>query len=265
MEIRNKEKGVFLNFSPDRIVLGPRSTAKKSGEDDHLTVVMNGDRVDQAHRKVDGKEVWHHTGEALQAQLDSLLANATETVNCNEFQGPNTYIVSVKRVKLLFSIVTLPFSVFMTFFWRLIADVEMSEGENGVKGRIAFKQRRILHLIQSAQPPLSLIARILQKVPPSVFLKPMKLVARRLLVNSQSLRNIKDDLLLVISEKRVGFISPGGDGKLRFTSVVPLFAAYERLNASVPVSLGDIEDLGMGSEIRIKGSRSSGDATLELP
>src|SRR5208283_3668339 len=102
--------------------------------------------------------------------------------------------------------------------------VEMSEGENGVNGRIAFKQSRILHLVQSVQPPLSLLARILQKMPPSVFSKSMKFIGKRLLVNNQSVRNLKDDLLFVISEKRFGFISRGGDGGLRSTSVKPLFA-----------------------------------------
>ena len=256
VEIRNREKGVFVDVSPDRIVLGPRTSVKKMGKDDHLTVVMKGDSIDQAHRKVDGSEVWRHTGESLQAHLDSLLANATEAVDGSEFRTPNTYIVSVKRCKLLFSVVTLPFSVFMSFFWRLFASAQMSEDENGVSARIIFDQRRIQHFIQSAQRPLSLLSRMTQKIPPKAFLKPMKFIAKRVLVNPQNVQNLKDDLLFVISEKRIGVISPSDGGKLQFTSVVPLFEAYARLNTSVPVSLDDIGDFGMGSEIRIKGSPS---------
>ncbi len=254
--IRNKEKGVFVDVSPDRIVLGPRNSDKKIGEDDHVTVVMNGDRIDQAHRKVDGREVWHLTGEALQAHLDSLLANATEPVDGSEFVAPDTYIISIRRAKLLFSVVTLPFSVFLTFFWRLFAHIEKYEDENGLDARIIFNQSRIQHLIQSAQLPLSLLSRIVQKVPPAAFLKPMTLIAKRVLVNPQKVQNLKDDMLFVISEKRVGFVSRSDDGDLKFTSVVPLLEAYERLNASVPVSLDDIGNFGAGSEIRVKGSRA---------
>ena len=47
VEIRNKGKGIFMDASPGRIVLGPRSSARKKGEDDHLTVVLNGDSIDQ--------------------------------------------------------------------------------------------------------------------------------------------------------------------------------------------------------------------------
>ena len=256
MEIRNKEKGVFVDFSPNRVVLGPRSSVKKMGEDDHVTVVMNGDRIDQAHRKVDGREVWHHTGEALQAHLDSLLANATEPADGSEFDAPDTYIISVKRAKLLFSVVTLPFSVFMTFFWRLFAHVEKSEDENRVDARIIFNQSRIQHLIQSAQSPLSLLARLAQKIPPAALLKPMTLIAKRVLVSPQKVQNLNEDLLFVISEERVGFISRSDGGDLKFTSVVPLFEAYERLNTSVPVSLDDIGNFGTESEIRVKGSRN---------
>jgi hypothetical protein len=226
------------------------------GRDDHLTVVMNGDRIDQAHRKVDGSEVWHHTGESLQAHLDSLLANATESVDGSEFRAPNTYIVSIKRAKLLFSVVTLPFSVSMRLFWRLFASAEMSEDENGVNARIVFNQRRIQQFIKGAQPSLSLFFRIGQRIPPKAFLRPMKFVAKRVLVNPQDIQNLKDDLLFIISEKRVGFISPSEGGKLMFTSVVPFLAAYERLSASVPVTLDDMSDFGTGSEIRMKGGRN---------
>ncbi|MGD0638608.1 MAG: hypothetical protein ABSA72_11285 [Nitrososphaerales archaeon] len=256
VEIRSKEKGLFVDVSPDRIVLGPRGSIKKAGDDDHVTVVMNGDRIDQAHRKVDGREVWHHTGEALEAHLDSLLANATETVDGSEFVAPNTYIVSVKRAKLLFSVVTLPFSVFITIFWRLFAHVEKSEDENRVDARVIFNQSRIQHLIQSAQAPLSLLARLAQKIPPAAFLKPMVLIAKRVLVNPQKVQNLNRDLLFVVSEKRVGFISRSDGGDLKFTSVVPLLEAYERLNTSSPVSLDDIGHFGTESEIRVKGSRN---------
>jgi hypothetical protein len=108
VEIRNKAKGVFLNESSGRIVLGSRSPAKKNGEDDHLAVELNGGSIDQVHRKVDGREVWHHTGESLQAELESALANATDSVDGNEFRALNTYIVSVKRIKLLSSVLALP-------------------------------------------------------------------------------------------------------------------------------------------------------------
>jgi len=256
VEIRNKGRGAFVDVSPNRIVLGPRNSVKKIGRDDHLTVVMNGDRIDQAHRKVDGNEVWHHTGESFQANLDSVFANATELVDGSEFRAPNTYIVSVKRVKLLFSIVTLPFSVFMSLFWRMIASVQTSEDENSVNARIVFNQRRIQRVVQSPRPPLSLLFRIIQKIPPKAFLKPMKFIAKRLLVNPQDIQNLNDDLLFVISEKHIGFISRRDGGKLRFTSVVPLIATYERLNASIPVTLDDIGDFGTGSEIRIKGHRN---------
>jgi hypothetical protein len=100
-----------------------------------------------------------------------------------------------------------------------------------------------------------LLSRIIQKIPPKAFFEPMKFVAKRLLVNPQNIRNLKDDLLFVMSEKRIRFISPSDGGKLKFTSVLPLFAAYERLHASVPVTLDDIGDFWTGSEIRMKGSR----------
>lgn len=261
VEIRNKEKGLFVDFSPDRIVLGPRESAKKIGKDDHLTVVMNGDRIDQAHRKVDGSEVWRHAGESLQAHLDSLLANATESVDESEFRAPNTLVVSVKRAQLLFSVGTLPFSIFMSLFWRLFVTADMSEDENGVNGRIVFNERRIQRFIQSAQPPLSLFSRIIQRIPQRAVVTPMKFIAKRILVNPQKVQNSRDDLLFVISEKRIGFISPSDGDKLKFTSVVPIFAAYQRLNTSVPVSLDDIGDFGTGSEIRIK----SGSAPTTLP
>ncbi len=106
-----------------------------------------------------------------------------------------------------------------------------------------------------------MLSRILQKMPPSVLVKPMIFLGKRLLVNNQGVRNLKDDLLFVISEKRIGFISPGGDGKLRFTSVQPLFAAYEHPNASVPVSLDDMDGFGIGSEARVKCSRPAVSAT----
>lgn len=256
VEIRNKEKGVFLDVSPDRIVLGPRRSVKKMGRNDHPTVVMNGDRIDQAHRKIDGSEVWHHTGESLEAHLDSVLANATESVDVSEFREPNTFIVSVNRAKLLFLVVTLPISVFLRLFWRLFASAEMSEDENGVNARIVFNQGRIQQFIKSAQSPLSLLSRIGQRIPPKAFLKPMKFVAKRILVNPQDIQKLEDDLLFVISEKRIGFISSSDDGKLKFTSVVPLLAAYQRLSTSVPVTLDDIDDFGTGSEIRMKGSRN---------
>lgn len=229
---------------------------KKIGKDDHITVVMNGDGIDQVHRKVDGSEVWHHTGESLQAELDCLLANATESLDGTEFKGPNTYIVSIRRAKLLFSVVTLPFSAFIRLFWRLFASAEISEDENGADVRIVFNQRRIRRFIMSAQLPLSLLSRIGRKMPPKVFLKPLRFVAKRILVNPQDVRNLNGDLLFVISEKRVGFISPADNGRVKFTSVVPLLAAYERLSANVPVTLDDISDFGTGSEIRMKGSRS---------
>jgi hypothetical protein len=215
---------------------------------------MNGDRIDQAHRKVDGREVWQHTGESLQAHLDSVLANATESVDRSEFRAPNTYIISVKRVKLLFLIVTLPLSVFVRLAWGLFASAEISEAENGVSARIVFDQPGIRRFIQSAQPHLSLLCKIMQKIPPTAFLRSVKFIAKRVLVNPQNAQNLKDDLLFVISEKRIGFISPSEGSTLKFTSVVPLLAAYERLNASVPVSLDDIGDFETGSEIRIRGS-----------
>jgi hypothetical protein len=139
--------------------------------------------------------------------------------------------------------------------WRLFANAEISEDENGADARIVFNQRRIRRFIMSAQLPLSLLSRIGQKMPPRVFLKPLRFVAKRILVNPQDVRNPNDDLLFVISEKRIGFISPSDGGKLKFTSVLPLFAAYERLHASVPVTPDDIGDFWTSSEIRIKGSR----------
>jgi hypothetical protein len=256
VEIRNKEKGIFLDASPGRIVLGPRTSAKKKGEDDHLTVVLNGDSIDQVHRKADGTEVWHHTGESLQAQLDSMLANATESLDGSEFRAPNTYIVSVRRATILFSVLTLPFSIFMSLFGGLFGSAEISEDENGVAARIVFNQRRIQRFIRSAQLPLSLLSKIVQKIPQMVFLKPMKFMAKRILVNPQDIQNLKDDLLFVISEGRIGLISPSDSGRVKFTSVVPLLAAYERLSASVPVTLDDIGDFEIGSEIRMKGSRN---------
>jgi hypothetical protein len=254
LEILNKEKGLFLDASPGRIVLGPRSSPKKKGEDDHITVVLNGDSINQVHRKVDGREVWHHTGESLQAELDSVLANATESVNVNEFRTPKIYIVSVKRIKLLFSVLTLLVSLFMGLSWRLFASAEIAEYENAVTARITFSQHRIQRFIQSARLPLSLLSKVGFKIPPNALLKPLRFVVRWILVDSQDVPSLKGDLLFVVSEKHVGFISPGDGGKVKFTSVLPLFAAYERLSDSVPVTLDDIGDLGTGSEVRIKAS-----------
>jgi hypothetical protein len=170
LETKRPRSGEACNHH--RIVLGSRSSAKKIGRDDHLTVVMKGERINQTHRKVDGTEVWRHTGEFLQAQLDSLLANATEAMDGKEFRAPNTYIVSVKRVKLLFSILTLPFSVFMRLFLRLFVSAEAYEDENGVNGWVVFNQRGIKHFIQSVKSPLSLLSRMIQKIPPKAYLEP---------------------------------------------------------------------------------------------
>jgi hypothetical protein len=140
--------------------------------------------------------------------------------------------------------------------WRLFANAEISEDENGADARIIFNQRRIRRFIMSARLPLSLLSRIGQKMPPRVFLKPLRFVTKRILVNPQDIRNPNANLLFVISEKRIGFISPADSGRVKFTSVVPLLAAYERLSASVPVALDDISDFGTGSEIRLKSRRN---------
>lgn len=225
----------------------------KTGQDDHLTVVLNGNQIDQAHRKVDGREVWHHTGEHLQAELDTLLANATTVVDPNEFKRPNTYIVSARRAKVLFSLVTLPFTVFFHFFWRLFATAEISKSKNGVlEARIVLEERKTRHLLRSSQRPALWMSRLLRRVPPKAIQYLIKFVGKRVLVDPRNIKRLEEDLWFVVSNDRIGFASLGDDGKVRFVSAAPLFDALFKLKSNVPVSFDDIGNFSPGTELRMK-------------
>jgi hypothetical protein len=253
MEIRTGDKGLFVDFKPQLIVLGPRSSDFKTGKDDHVTVVMSGDRIDQAHRKADGVELWHHTGEHLEAELDSPVANATTVVDPREFSQPNTFVVSARRMKLLFSVATLPFSVFFHLFWRLVATVEVSERKDGKRvGRVMFEERKIRHLARSARRPAGLFSRFVIRLPPEVFLQPMRFLARRVLVDPKDVDRLEDDVWFVISKDRIGLASTGDDGRLQFLSIVPLFDALLKVQGSLPMSLDDFWGLGAGTELRVR-------------
>ncbi len=257
MEIRTGDKGLFVDFKPQLVVLGPRSSNLKAGADDHVTVVMNGDRIDQAHRKVDGIELWHRSGEHLQAELDSLLANATTIVDPREFNQPNTFIVSASRVRLMFSVATLPFSVFFHMFWRLVATAEVSENESGTAGRIVFEKRKIRHLVRSAQRPALWISRFLQKMPPKVFLQLIRFFAKRILVDPQDIERLEDDVWFVVSNDRIGLASTREDGKIQFLSAAPLFDALLKVQGSLPMSLDDLGHFGPGTEFRVRAGFNS--------
>jgi hypothetical protein len=253
MEIRTGEKGLFVDFKPELVVLGPRSSDLKAGSDDHLTVVMNGGRIDQAHRRSDGVELWRHTGEHLQAELDSLIANATTVVDPREFSQPNAFVVSVRRVKLMFSVASLPLSVFFHLFWRLVATVEVSEGKGGRKvGRVKFEERKIRHLVRSAKRPVGLFSRFAGRLPPKVFLQPMRFLARRVLVDPKDVERLEDDVWFVASKDRIGLASTGDDGRVRFLSAAPLLDALLKAQRSLPMSMDDLGGFGTGTEFRFR-------------
>jgi hypothetical protein len=253
MEIRTGDKGLFVDFKPQLVVLGSRSSVLKKGTDDHVTVVMSGDRIDQAHRKADGIELWHHTGEHLQAELDSLIANATTIVDPREFKQPNTFVVSAKRVKLMFSVATLPLSVFFHLFWRLVATVEVSEGKDGNRvGRVMFEERKFRYLVRSAKRPAGLFSRFVRRLPPKVLLQPMRFLARRVLVDPKDVDRLEDDVWFVASNDRIGLASMRDDGKVQFLSVPPLLEGLLKVQGSLPMSLDDLGGFGAGTELRMR-------------
>jgi hypothetical protein len=253
MEIRTGDKGLFVDFKPHLVVLGPRSSDLKTGTDDHVTVVMSGDRIDQAHRKADGIELWHHTGEHLQAELDSLIANASTVVDPREFNQPDTFVVSAKRVKLMFTVASLPLSVFFHLFWRLVATVEVSESEDGKRiGRVLFEERKIRHLVRSAKRPARLFSRFVRRLPPKVFLQSMRFLARRVLVDPKDVDRLENDVWFVASKDRIGLASTGDDGRVQFLSAAPLFDAFLKVQGSLPISLDDFGGLGAGTELRVR-------------
>jgi hypothetical protein len=253
MEIRSGDKGVFVDFKPRLVVLGSRNSDLKNGTDDHVTVVMNGDHIDQAHRKADGVELWRHTGEHLQAELDSLIANATTIVDTREFNQPETFVVSARRVKLMFSVASLPLSVFFHLFWRLVATVEVSESKDGKRvGRVIFEERKIRHLVRSAKRPAGLLSRLVRRLPPKVFLQSMRFIARRVLVDPKDTDRLEDDAWFVVSKDRIGLASTGDDGRIQFLSAAPLFNALLKVQSDLPVSLDDFGGLGAGTEFRVR-------------
>jgi hypothetical protein len=253
MKIRTGDKGLFVDFKPQLIVLGPRSSDFKTGKDDHVTVVMSGDRIDQAHRKADGVELWRHTGEHLQAELDSLIANATTVVDPREFNQPNTFVVSARRMKLMLSVASLPLLVSFHLFWRLVATVEVSERKDGMRvGRVMFEERKIRHLVRSAKRPAGLFSRLVRHLPPKVFLQSMRFLARRVLVDPKDVDRLEDDVWFVVSKDRIGLASTGDDGRVQFLSAAPLFDALLKVHGSLPMSLDDFGGLGAGTEFRVR-------------
>lgn len=253
LEVRTADKGMFVDFKPQLVVLGPRRSDFKAGRDDHVTVVMSGDRIDQVHRKADGVELWRHTGEQLQAEVDSLIANATTVVDPREFSKPNTFAVSARRARVVFSVATLPLSVFFHLFWRLVATVELSRTKDGKKvGRVMFEERKIRHLVRSTRRPAWLLSRLVRRLPPSVLLQSIRFLARRILVNPEGVDGLADDVWLMVSKDRIGLASTEDDGRVRFLSLVPLFDALLKAQRSLPMTLDDLGGLGAGTEFRVR-------------
>jgi hypothetical protein len=235
--LKSGEKEYFMRGSPKGLVIGPKTV----GTDDHLTIGMNGDDFNQIHRKINGREDWRVTPEALEAEIDSFITNNTEIIDSSGLSAPGTYVVSLRRAQVLFSTVSGLASVPLRLFFPLFVAKEVTKTENGTEVRATIEIGRITHILSRAEPK---IARFFQVFGPSLFrvwVSIAKRTGRWMLIKSGPNMLNGEGIAFVLSESRIGLIWEN-DGRMKYLSAESLMQVYERIERNQP--FGKLLEIG---------------------
>jgi hypothetical protein len=230
------QKSYFLTGGPRGVVAGLRVP----GKDDHLTVGTDGDEIMQVHRKINGREDWRLTSESLQAEADSFLANNTVLIEPSSI-SPDSYIVSLDRVNIIFSALQSILSIPLPLLIRLISTRRFRRTEKGVEGWIVIEPNRIRHLVRSARFPTTIISPILRQVFPKLLPPLIRRMTRHVLIPIHEIQNIGDDTALIISNDRIGIVWQDENYDLRLIPLTAIFEVIQRIEKNQP--FGRLDEL----------------------
>jgi hypothetical protein len=230
----------FVTGSPKGMVIGPRSP----GKDDHITV--GGDENDfQVHRKINGREDWRLTLEALEAELDSFAANHVKQIDRSSITGKGTYLVSLRRTQILFSTFQGLASIPLALLWRLVVTWKVTKVHGVTEAQIMIDPRKIEHLRQSTTVPLRVVAPLLRRLAPIVMPRMLKAIARFLVISPEGVSNQANDVAFIVSDQYVGIVWEDKTNHLKYLPANDMFQMYERIEASLP--FGKIGNLSLGN------------------
>lgn len=223
------------------------------GIDDHITVGLDAGDFSQAHRKVNGHEEWRVTPELMEAEIDSLVANYVRPIKSDALNQPGTYVVSLKRMQIMFAIPKKLGPLGLRLFWRLIATKRVTRTSGGRKFEVIIEERKLKHLVNEAKGPLSILGRLFRHVPPKVPLSVMRRLAKWTVVRPQTVANRNQEVFFVVSRDYFGFLWGSESGGVQYLSVAPILQMWERMERNLPFGkLRGVADDWTG-DLRISG------------
>jgi hypothetical protein len=238
-------KSYFMSGSPKGMIAGP----KIPGKNDHLTVGSEGDEIIQIHRTINDREDWRLTNESLQAEVDSFLANNTSTLDATSIHE-DSYLVSLDRLNLAFTIFQSILSIPLSLVIRLVATQYFVKKEDGIQMTVAIEPDKLVHLVEKARIPLAILSPFIQRLASAIVPKLAKKVGRSFLVAPGKLVNSDDGILLIISKNRIGVLWRDENLQLRFIPMTAIFEAYSRIERNQP--FGKINEIvGTNSQVSI--------------
>lgn len=248
-EVRNQngEEGFFLAEASSGFVTGPLSG---SWSNDRVTVGLeeNGD-LRMVHGSIGPAEVWRHTPQTLEAEVDSFLANNLSRIAWADLSGPQTYLLSIYRRGAVASALFAPFEIPLMFIAR-----HMVMRSNNDGSELVFERKKVEHFANSVRrSPLALLLKATSRLPPKVWLTVGRRIFKFFAVDPQDKRAVRDDICLLISPSRVGivFASEGEDPS--FITADSLMRLAGRVERSLPFGkLSAISNsMGPGTTFRV--------------
>jgi len=189
----------------------------------------NGD-LRLVHRSIGAAEVWRHTPQTLQAEVDSFLANNMSKIAWADLSGPKTYLLSIYRRGAVGSALFAPIEVPLMFLAR---HAVMRSNDEGTE--FTFDEKKAEHFAKSvARSPFALLLKALSRLPPRVWLTIGKRVFKFFVVNPQDRQAVEDDICLLVSPGRVGIVFGSKGEEPSFMPADSLTGLASRVEQSLP-------------------------------
>jgi hypothetical protein len=247
MTLTSGDKEYFLHGGPKGLVVGP----KTPGRDDHLTFGGDDDFA-QVHRTINDREDWRVTSEVVEAELDSFIANNAAFIDHSVLSLPGTYVVSLRRVQVLYSTFMGLVSVPMHLLFPLFVTTRKVKTAKGTEFSAAVDSRRLAHFASSAEPVLQKLFRVfgpaLARILPTIIMR----VGKSMLLKPGNGMLTGEGLAFIMSDSRVGIVWENG-GRIAYVPITAIIQMVERIERNQP--FGKLSELNgpLNGSLKITG------------